>query len=91
MSLLFVRLTPFIYPQGIIATFVSFFVLYVLEYPILNPFGSSFISDTCDSKYAIFFKPMLFLNDNLPKKADPILTAFKCILGNFTNAEELHI
>src|SRR5699024_3773761 len=81
---------PLIYPLGIIAILVSFFVLYIFEYPILNLEGNVFISVTCDSNLAILFSPKLFWNDNLPVNADPILTAFRCICGNFTNADELH-
>ena len=43
------------------------------------------------SIYPIFFSPKVLENDNLPKNAEPTRTAFKCIYGNFTNADELHI
>ena len=33
----------------------------------------------------------MFGIDNLPKRADPILTAFKYIFVNLRNADELHI
>ena len=67
----FVIFIPFIYPHGITAILVSFLVLYVLEYPILNPFGSVFISATSASIYPTFLSPILFVKDNLPVKAEP--------------------